>query len=91
MPAIENVTRRGAVYWWRRRVRFGGRLNDTITVATTVSLLTKDQYAALSPRPVDHQRLLSRVDSAGSLDGRKIQATVIRIVPIAGSVLSGDA
>ena len=46
MPAIENVTRRGAVYWWRRRVRFGGRLNDPITITTTVSLLTKDQAIA---------------------------------------------
>lgn len=46
MPAIENVNRRGATYWWRRRVRFVGRLERPITIVTTVSLLTKDQSVA---------------------------------------------
>lgn len=46
MPAIENVTRRGAVYWWRRRLRFVGALNDPITIAKTVSLLTTHQAIA---------------------------------------------
>ncbi|VXC74842.1 integrase [Sphingomonas sp. AX6] len=46
MPAIENVTRRGAVYWWRRRVRFAAGSLPPITVATTVSLLTKEQGIA---------------------------------------------
>ncbi|MGZ0071786.1 integrase [Sphingobium limneticum] len=46
MPAIENVTRRGAVYWWRRRVRFAGRSAQPIIVASTVSLLTKEQNVA---------------------------------------------
>lgn len=46
MPAIENVTRRGAVYWWRRRVRFVADNLRPITIATTVSLLTKDQAIA---------------------------------------------
>ncbi len=46
MPAIENVTRRGAVYWWRRRVRFAALDLHPITIATTVSLLTKDQVIA---------------------------------------------
>lgn len=46
MPAIENVTRRGAVYWWRRRVRFVGLNFPPITIATTVSLLTKEQGVA---------------------------------------------
>lgn len=46
MPAIENVNRRGATYWWRRRVRFVGRLLRPITIVITVSLLTKDQSVA---------------------------------------------
>ncbi len=46
MPAIENVTRRGAVYWWRRRVRFAASNFEPITIATTVSLLTKEQGVA---------------------------------------------
>ena len=46
MPAIENVTRRGAVYWWRRRVRLSVGVNAPITICTTVSLLTKDQKVA---------------------------------------------
>jgi len=46
MPVIENVTRRGAVYWWRRRVRFVAPNFDPITIATTVSLLTKEQGVA---------------------------------------------
>ena len=46
MPAIENVNRRGATYWWRRRVRFVGRLERPITIVTTVSLLTKEQSVA---------------------------------------------
>lgn len=46
MPSIENVTRRGAVYWWRRRVRFVAVNLDPITVVTTVSLHTKEQAVA---------------------------------------------
>ena len=46
MQVIENVNRRGATYWWRRRVRFVGRLPRPITIVTTVSLLTKDQSVA---------------------------------------------
>lgn len=46
MPAIENANRRGATYWWRRRVRVAGRLERPITIITTVSLLTKDQSVA---------------------------------------------
>ncbi|WP_076072309.1 integrase [Sphingomonas montana] len=46
MPAIENVTRRAAVYWWRRRIRFVAANLDPITIATTVSLLTKEQAVA---------------------------------------------
>ena len=46
MPGIENITRRGAVYWWRRRVRFVGVNFPPITIATTVSLLTKEQGVA---------------------------------------------
>jgi len=46
MPAIENVTRRGAVYWWRRQLRFVGKLNAPVTIATTVSLLTMHQAVA---------------------------------------------
>ena len=46
MPAIENVTRRGAVYWWRRRLRLEPASANPITVVTMVSLLTKDQPAA---------------------------------------------
>lgn len=46
MPAIENVTRRGAVYWWRRRLRLEPASANPITVVTMVSLLTKDQPVA---------------------------------------------
>jgi integrase len=46
MPAIDNVTRRGAVYWWRRRVRFAALNLDPITVVTSVSLQTKEQVVA---------------------------------------------
>lgn len=46
MPAIDNVTRRGAVYWWRRRVRFAALNLDPITVVTMVSLQTKEQAVA---------------------------------------------
>ncbi|MEK9210956.1 integrase [Sphingomonas sp. 2378] len=46
MPAIENVTRRSAVYWWRRRLRLAPASANPITVVTMVSLLTKDQPVA---------------------------------------------
>jgi integrase len=46
MPAIDNVTRRGAVYWWRRRIRFAALNLDPITVVTMVSLQTKEQPVA---------------------------------------------
>lgn len=46
MPAIDNVTRRGAVYWWRRRIRFAALNLDPITVVTMVSLQTKEQVVA---------------------------------------------
>lgn len=46
MPAIDNVTRRGAVYWWRRRVRFAAGDLPPITVVTMVSLQTKEQAVA---------------------------------------------
>lgn len=46
MPAIENVTRRSAVYWWRRRLRLAPASAKPITVVTMVSLLTKDQPVA---------------------------------------------
>ncbi|NJR79888.1 integrase [Sphingomonas corticis] len=46
MPAIDNVTRRGAVYWWRRRVRFVAGDLPPITVVTMVSLQTKEQAVA---------------------------------------------
>lgn len=46
MPAIDNVTRRGAVYWWRRRIRFAALKLDPITVVTMVSLKTKEQAVA---------------------------------------------
>ncbi|MDQ1156410.1 integrase [Sphingomonas sp. SORGH_AS 950] len=46
MPAIENVTRRSAVYWWRRRLRLAPASAKPITVVMMVSLLTKDQPVA---------------------------------------------
>jgi integrase len=46
MPAIENVTRRSAVYGWRRRLRLAPASANPITVVTMVSLLTKDQPVA---------------------------------------------
>lgn len=48
MPAIENVTRRGAVYWWRRRrrMRFVVGTDGPITITVTASLQTKDQATA---------------------------------------------
>ena len=58
MPAIENVNRRGATYWWRRRVRFVGRLERPITIVTTVSLLTKDQSVARRRAGADTGRFI---------------------------------
>ncbi len=46
MPAIENVTRRGAVYWWRRRMRFVAGDHAPITITVTASLQTKEQATA---------------------------------------------
>lgn len=52
MPAIENVTRRGAVYWWRRRMRFVAGIDGPITITVTASLQKKIR------RPRDNVRLL---------------------------------
>lgn len=46
MPATENVRRRGAVYWRRRRMRFVAGKNAPITITVTASLQTKDQATA---------------------------------------------
>ncbi len=46
MPAIDDVTRRGAVYWWCRRVRFGAGDLPPTTVVTMVSLQAKEQTVA---------------------------------------------
>ncbi len=42
MRAIENVTGRSAVYWWRRRLRLAPANANPITVVMMVSRLTKD-------------------------------------------------
>lgn len=46
MSGIENVTRRSAVYWWRRGLRLAPASANSITVVTMVSLLTKGQPVA---------------------------------------------
>lgn len=46
MPAISNVIRRGATYWWRRRITFRRPLPHPRTVTVTVSLGTKEQALA---------------------------------------------
>ena len=80
MPAIQNVERRGAVYYWRRTVRFldGKPFTLRLSLRTTNQAVARRRGCALTVKSETLKMTLRHADSTATLTAEQ-KASIFRI------------